>query len=40
MANHMLTIMVDIGAELRTSLVEEYANKRKPTDGKIYRKIR
>ncbi|KAJ5443130.1 hypothetical protein N7445_004243 [Penicillium cf. griseofulvum] len=30
----------DIGAELRTSLVEEYANERKPTDGEIYRKIR
>ncbi|KAJ6112292.1 hypothetical protein N7523_002114 [Penicillium sp. IBT 18751x] len=30
----------DIGAELKTSLVEEYANERKPTDGEIYRKIR
>ncbi|CAG7925989.1 unnamed protein product [Penicillium olsonii] len=30
----------DIGAQLRTSLVEEYANERKPTDGEIYRKIR
>ncbi|KAJ6018563.1 hypothetical protein N7522_002027 [Penicillium canescens] len=30
----------DIGAELRASLVEEYANERKPTDGEIYRKIR
>ncbi|CAG8947720.1 unnamed protein product [Penicillium salamii] len=30
----------DIGAKLRTSLVEEYANERKPTDGEIYRKIR
>lgn len=40
MANHVLTIMVDIGAELRTSLVEKYANERKPTDGEIYRKMR
>ena len=40
MANHMLIVMVDIGAELRTSLVEEYTNERKPTDGEIYRKIR
>jgi hypothetical protein len=40
MANDVLTIMADIGAELRTSLVEEYANERKPTDGEIYRKIR
>ncbi|KAJ5589606.1 hypothetical protein N7537_012284 [Penicillium hordei] len=40
MANYVLTIMVDIGVELRTSLVEEYANERKPTDGEIYRKIR
>ncbi|KAL2812033.1 hypothetical protein BDW59DRAFT_155380 [Aspergillus cavernicola] len=30
----------DIGGELRTSLVEEYANQKKPTDGQIYRKIR
>lgn len=30
----------DIGEELRTSLVEEYANEKKPTDGEIYRKIR
>lgn len=35
-----LTINVDIGEELRTSLVEEYANQKKPTDGEIYRKIR
>jgi len=35
-----LTIKVDIGNELRTSLVEEYANQKKPTDGEIYRKIR
>lgn len=32
--------MADIGTALKTSLVEEYANKRKPTDGEIYRKIR
>ncbi|OQE08443.1 hypothetical protein PENFLA_c096G09476 [Penicillium flavigenum] len=30
----------DIGEELRASLVEEYANQKKPTDGEIYRKIR
>ncbi|RDH30832.1 hypothetical protein BDQ94DRAFT_180863 [Aspergillus welwitschiae] len=30
----------DIGEELRTSLIEEYANQKKPTDGQIYRKIR
>ncbi|KAJ5318586.1 hypothetical protein N7476_005006 [Penicillium atrosanguineum] len=30
----------DIGEELRTFLVEEYANQKKPTDGDIYRKIR
>lgn len=35
-----LTIDVDIGGELRSSLVEEYANQKKPTDGEIYRKIR
>lgn len=35
-----LTINVDIGEELRTSLIEEYANQKKPTDGQIYRKIR
>lgn len=36
----VLTIDADIGEELRTSLVEEYANQKKPTDGEIYRKIR
>lgn len=30
----------EIGEELRTSLVEEYANQKRPTDGEIYRKIR
>ncbi|BDD59040.1 hypothetical protein MAP00_004277 [Monascus purpureus] len=30
----------DLGEGLKTSLVEEYANQKKPTDGKIYRKIR
>ena len=35
-----LTVRVDIGEELRTSLVEEYANQKKPTDGDIYRKVR
>ncbi|RDH14183.1 hypothetical protein M747DRAFT_218198, partial [Aspergillus niger ATCC 13496] len=28
------------GEELKTSLVDEYANQKKPTDGEIYRKIR
>ncbi|KAJ5982692.1 hypothetical protein N7451_012792 [Penicillium sp. IBT 35674x] len=32
--------MDDIGDDLRTTLVEEYANQKKPTDGEIYRKIR
>lgn len=36
----VLTINQDIGEELRTFLVEEYANQKKPTDGDIYRKIR
>lgn len=36
----MLIIIVDIGIKLRTSLVEEYTNERKPTDSKIYYKIR
>lgn len=36
----MLKAVLDIGVELKTSLVEEYANERKPTDGEIYRKIR
>ncbi|KAL6229549.1 hypothetical protein BDW75DRAFT_249578 [Aspergillus navahoensis] len=30
----------DLGEGLKTSLVEEYANQKKPTDGEIYRKIR
>ncbi|KAJ5883437.1 uncharacterized protein N7473_010323 [Penicillium subrubescens] len=30
----------DLSVPLRTSLIEEYANERKPTDGEIYRKIR
>ncbi|PYH76418.1 hypothetical protein BO82DRAFT_426169 [Aspergillus uvarum CBS 121591] len=30
----------DIGEDLKTALVEEYANQKKPTDGEIYRKIR
>jgi hypothetical protein len=36
----VLTINEDIGEELRASLMEEYANQKKPTDGEIYRKIR
>ncbi|KAL4801661.1 hypothetical protein BDV18DRAFT_164709 [Aspergillus unguis] len=32
--------MDDIGEQLRTSLVEEYANQKRPSDGEIYRKIR
>lgn len=30
----------DVSRDLRTSLVEEYANEERPTDGEIYRKIR
>ncbi|PCG89751.1 hypothetical protein PENOC_105170 [Penicillium occitanis (nom. inval.)] len=30
----------DISTELRTTLIEEYANKRQPNDREIYRKIR
>ncbi|KAJ5529053.1 hypothetical protein N7527_002446 [Penicillium freii] len=33
-------LIVSGRTELRTFLVEEYANKKKPTDSKIYRKIR
>lgn len=36
----ILTIKEDIGEELRMSLVKEYVNQKKPTDGEIYRKIR
>lgn len=36
----LLILNIDIGDDLRTSLVEEYANQKKPTDGEIYRKIR
>lgn len=35
-----LIIRTDLGEGLKTSLVEEYANQKKPTDGEIYRKIR
>ncbi|KAG2016787.1 hypothetical protein GB937_005988 [Aspergillus fischeri] len=41
-ADHWWTVdlyLDEIGEELRTSLVEEYANQKKPTDGEIYRKI-
>jgi hypothetical protein len=31
--------ILDISPELRTALIEEYANERKPSDGEIYRKI-
>ncbi|PGG96174.1 hypothetical protein AJ79_09706 [Helicocarpus griseus UAMH5409] len=30
----------DVGDNLRTALIEEYANQKKPTDGEVYRKIR
>ncbi|KAF9883530.1 hypothetical protein FE257_003363 [Aspergillus nanangensis] len=30
----------DLGEGLKTSLIEEYSNEKKPTDGEIYRKIR
>nr|KMM64374.1 hypothetical protein CPAG_00726 [Coccidioides posadasii RMSCC 3488] len=33
-------LYVDVGEELRISLLEEYANQRNPTNGEIYRKIR
>ncbi|KAL2814182.1 hypothetical protein BJX63DRAFT_205873 [Aspergillus granulosus] len=33
-------VYVDLGEELRTSPLEEYANQKKPTDGDIYHKIR
>lgn len=36
----MLTTDEGIGEELRASLVEEYANQKKLSDGEIYRKIR
>ncbi|KAL6242584.1 hypothetical protein RBB50_010230 [Rhinocladiella similis] len=32
--------LTDSNPELRTTLVEEYANEEKPSDGEIYRKIR
>lgn len=34
-----LTVYIDISEELRASLLEEYANQKKPTDGEIYHKI-
>lgn len=33
-------LLIDISKDLRTSLIEEYSNEKKPTDGEIYRKIR
>ncbi|KAJ5461024.1 uncharacterized protein N7458_002576 [Penicillium daleae] len=30
----------DISEDLETSLIEEYANEKQPTDGEIYRKVR
>jgi hypothetical protein len=35
-----LTQLVGIGEDLKTSLVEEYSNEKRSTDGEIYRKIR
>ena len=32
--------LLDIGQELRTTLIEEYSNERTPGDGEIYRKLR
>lgn len=32
--------MTDISKDLRTSLIEEYSNEKKSTDGEIYRKVR
>ena len=31
--------MVDIGDDLKMSLIEEYANEKPPSNGEIYRKI-
>lgn len=33
-------ILLDIGNDLKTSLIEEYSNEKAPTDGDIYWKIR
>jgi hypothetical protein len=30
----------DISQELRSALIDEYANEKQPSDGEIYRKIR
>jgi hypothetical protein len=35
--NHAL---IDIGEDLKTTLINEYSDKKPPTDGEIYRKIR
>jgi hypothetical protein len=34
------TGQMDISPDLRTALVDEYANEKAPTDGEVYRKIR
>lgn len=36
----MLTEQTDLSTELRTTLIEEYANESRPSDGEIYIKIR
>jgi hypothetical protein len=36
----LLTLSPDANPELRTTLVEEYSNEEKPSDGEIYRKVR
>jgi hypothetical protein len=35
-----LALFGDISPDLRTALVDEYANEKAPTDGEVYRKIR
>ena len=36
----MLMFLTDLNAELKSCLIEEYFNEKKPSDGEIYRKIR
>jgi len=36
----ILTRPIDISSELKTTLIEEYANEGQPSNGEVYRKIR
>ncbi len=36
----ILTRSIDISSELKTALIEEYANEEQLSDGETYRKIR